>query len=277
MKFEMWSFWHILYMISPFIIFAGIYFFIRNKSKKEKENLGIILGVISILTLVVRNVDIFIRDGWDLEVIPLQVCHIGSLIAGLALITKKKWLISTAFCFNIIPAFLAMLFADALANYDTILKIRAQSYIWGHIFIIVCALYGVMVYLPKLTKKDLVKSLVFVGSMAIVAIICNSAFRAILGWESNYFYLYNYEGTPLKFLYNIVPSSTYGWFTINLFYVISLLAFFVLVFIGMFVVSNIIVNKLSKGVSRFEVKDNVVIKAKSNDNKQIDLEVTSDN
>ena len=277
MKFEMWSFWHILYMISPFIIFAGIYFFIRNKSKKEKENLGIILGVISILTLVVRNVDIFIRDGWDLEVIPLQVCHIGSLIAGLALITKKKWLISTAFCFNIIPAFLAMLIADALANYDTILKIRAQSYIWGHIFIIVCALYGVMVYLPKLTKKDLVKSLVFVGSMAIVAIICNSAFRAILGWESNYFYLYNYEGTPLKFLYNIVPSSTYGWFTINLFYVISLLAFFVLVFIGMFVVSNIIVNKLSKGVSRFEVKDNVVIKAKSNDNKQIDLEVTSDN
>ena len=113
--------------------------------------------------------------------------------------------------------------------------------------------------------------------MAVVAIICNSAFRATLGWEPNYFYLYNYDGTPLKFLYNIVPSSTYGWFTINWFYVISLLAFFVLVFIGMFVVSNVIVNKLSKGVSRFEVKNNAVIKAKSNDNKQIDLEVTSEN
>lgn len=277
MKFEMWSFWHILYMISPFIIFASIYYFIRNKSKKEKENLGIILGVISMLILVVRNIDIFIRSGWDLEVIPLQVCHIGSLIAGLALITKRKWLISTAFCFNIIPAFLAMLFADALANYDTILKIRPQTYIWGHIFIIVCALYGVMVYLPKLAKKDLVHALVFVGSMAVVAIVCNSAFRATLGWEPNYFYLYNYDGTPLKFLYNIVPSSTYGWFTINWFYVISLLAFFVLVFISLFAVSNIIVNKLSKGVSRFEVKNNVVIKAKSNDNKQIDLEVTSEN
>lgn len=277
MKFEMWSFWHILYMISPFIIFAGIYYFIRNKSKKEKENLGIILGVISVLILVVRNVDIYVRSGWDLEVIPLQVCHIGSLIAGLALITKRKWLISTAFCFNIIPAFLAMLFADALANYDTILKIRPQAYIWGHIFIIVCALYGVMVYLPKLAKKDLMHSLVFVGSMALIAIVCNSAFRATLGWEPNYFYLYNYDGTPLKFLYNIVPSSTYGWFTINWFYVISLLAFFVLVFISLFAVSNIIVNKLSKGVSRFEVKNNVVIKAKSNDNKQIDLEVTSDN
>ena len=204
MKFEMWSFWHILYMISPFIIFASIYYFIRNKSKKEKENLGIILGVISILILVARNIDIFIRSGWDLEVIPLQVCHIGSLIAGLALITKRKWLISTAFCFNIIPAFLAMLFADALANYDTILKIRPQAYIWGHIFIIVCALYGVMVYLPKLAKKDLMHSLVFIGGMSVVAIICNSSFRATLDWEPNYFYLYNYEGTPLKFLYNIV-------------------------------------------------------------------------
>ena len=131
--------------------------------------------------------------------------------------------------------------------------------------------------MPKLAKKDLIHSLVFVGSMALIANICNSAFRVSLGWEANYFYLYNYEGTPLKFLYNIVPSSTYGWFTINWFYVISLLAFFVLVFISLFAVSNIIVNKLSKGVSRFEVKNNVVIKAKSNDNKQIDLEVTSDN
>ena len=277
MKFEMWSFWHVIYMISPFIIFVGIYYFIRNKSKKEKENLGIILGVISILTLVVRNVDIFIRDGWDLEVIPLQVCHIGSLIAGLALITKKKWLISTAFCFNIIPAFLAMLFADALANYDTILKIRAQSYIWGHIFIIVCALYGVMVYLPKLTKKDLVKSLVFVGSMAIVAIICNSAFRAILGWESNYFYLYTYEGTPLKFLYTVAPSLTIGWFTINLFYVVSLLSFFVLVFIVMFGLSNMTVKKLSKETNKFDVKKEVIIKSRTKDNKQVILETNSEN
>ena len=246
MNFELWSFWHILYMLSPFIIFAAIYFLVRNKSDKTKDVLGIVLGSISIFILVIRNIDIFVRNGWDLEVIPLQVCHIGSVIAGLALIFKKKWLISTAVCFNTIPAFLAMIFADSLTNYDTLLKIRPQTYIWGHIFIIVCALYGLLIFLPKLTKKDLIHSIIFVGIMSFLAIVCNSAFRVLFEWEPNYFYLFDYTGTPLKFLYNALPASTYGWFTINWFYTLTLITVFVGVFIGLFYLSRLVVDKLTK-------------------------------
>ena len=244
MKFELWSFWHFLYMISPFIIFLIIYLLTKKMSEKNKYIIGIILGSISIFILIIRNIDIYIRSGWDLEVIPLQVCHIGSVIAGLALILKKKWLILTAFCFNLIPAFLAMLFADSLANYDTLLKIRPQTYIWGHIFIVVCALYGVLIYLPKLMKSDLIKAICFVSVMAVCAIICNSLFRVLLNWEPNYFYLYNYKGTPLKFLYNVCEMSTYGWFSINWFYTLTLLIVFIGVFIGMFYVCKLVINKI---------------------------------
>lgn len=245
MNFELWSIWHILYIISSGLIFSLIYFAVRNASEKSKYRLGVVLGVISLLILIIRNVDIYLRSGWDLEIIPLQVCHIGNLVTGFALITKRKWLLSTAFCFNAIPAFLATIFADSLANYDTLWKIRPQSYIWGHIFIIVCALYGIMVYLPKFTREDLYKSVAFVGVMALTAIICNSAFRATLGWEPNYFYLYNYKGTPLKFLYNVFPASTYGWFEINWFYSLTLILVFVAVFIGMFYLAKLIIEKLS--------------------------------
>lgn len=245
MVFKLWSVMHILYMLSPAILFCTIYFLIKKRTDKTKYIVGAVLGAVSILILVVRNVDIFVRSGWDLEIIPLQVCHIGSLIAGLALITKRKWMISTAFCFNLIPAFLAMVFADSLANYDTLLKIRPQTYIWGHIFIIVCALYGILVFLPKLTKKDLIYAISFVGSASVVAIICNSALRATLGWEPNYFYLYDYKGTPLKFLYNVLPSSTFGWFTINLFYTLTLFCVFVGVFIAMFMFASFIIRKRS--------------------------------
>lgn len=244
MNFEMWSIWHIIYMISPVLLFSILYLSIRNKSCKTKYKVGIILGIISIMILIVRNIDIYIRSGWDAEVVPLQVCHIGSLIAGFALIFKKKWLIITAFCFNVLPAFLSMVFADALVNYDTLLKIRPQTYIWGHIFIIVCALYGILVYLPKLTKKDLLNSIYFVSVMAIVAIVCNSVFRECFNFEPNYFYLFDYTGTPLKFLYSVFPSSTYGWFTINWFYVITLLFFFLLVFIFMYYIANVGIKKL---------------------------------
>lgn len=241
MKFEMWSIWHFLYIISPFIIFIALYFILKNRSNKVVNTVGYILGVISILILVIRNIDIFIRNGWDLEVVPLQVCHIGSIIVGLALILKRKWLILTAFCFNMLPAFLAMVFADSLANYDSIFKIRAQAYVWGHIFIIVGALYALLLYKPKFNKFDLYKSIAFVGVMAVVAIVCNSLFRKVLNWESNYFYLFNYEGTPLKFLYQVFPASKYGWFEINWFYSVVLLVFFIGVFIALYFIAKLLV------------------------------------
>ena len=234
MQFEMWSIGHFVYLLSPFIIFFLIYLLIKNRCEKSKKICGYILGIISILILIVRNVDIFTRSGWDVEIIPLQVCHIGSLISGLALLFDKKWLALTAFCFNMIPAFLAMVFADSLANYDTLLKIRPQTYIWGHIFIIVCALYALIVFRPKFNKTDLFKALSFVFVMASIAIVCNSLFRELFAWEPNYFYLFNYKGTPLKFLYSAFPSSVYGWFEINWFYSLTLLIVFVGVFIGLY-------------------------------------------
>lgn len=244
MKFALWSIWHLLYMCSPFVMFFIIYISSKKWSDKTKYTVGCILGTISVFILIVRNIDIYDRSGWCVDVIPLQVCHIGSLVSGLSLILKKKWLILTSFCFNMIPAFLAMVFADSLANYDTLWKIRPQTYIWGHIFIVICALYGILVYRSRFKKKDLYLSLAFVGSTAILAIVCNSLFRALFNWEPNYFYLFNYKGTPLKFLYQAFPSSVYGWFEINWFYTLVLLVVFVCVFIGLYFVAKLITQKL---------------------------------
>lgn len=243
MKFEMWSIWHFLYITSPFVIFLIIYLLSKKKNDKTKNIIGYVLGAISLFIIVIRNIDIYLRSGWGTEVIPLQVCHIGSIIAGLSLILKKKWLIATVVCFNMIPAFLAMVFADSLANYDTLLAIRPQTYVWGHIFIIIGALYGLLVYLPEFTRNDLLSSLIFVSIMCITAILCNSIFRTVLNWEPNYFYLFNYKGTPLKFLYSIFPSSNYGWFEINWFYVLILILFFTIVFVILFYISKIVVKK----------------------------------
>lgn len=239
MKFEMWSIIHILYILSPFILFGLIYLCMRKANDKLKYFVGFIIGTISLFIIIIRNVDIYLRSGWGVEVIPLQVCHIGSIIVGLALILKRKWLLLVSFCFNMIPAILAMVFADSLANYDTILKIRPQTYIWGHIFIVVGALYGIFVYHNKFNKKDLFKSLIFVACCLTTAIICNSGFRAWLNWEPNYFYLFNYKGTPLKFLYNIIPASNYGWFEINWIYTSTLVIVFVIVYMLLYFVTKI--------------------------------------
>lgn len=242
MKFEMWSLWHYVYLAMPFIMLVFLWLFTRKATDKARYIVGIIIGLISIGIIVIRNVDIYLRQGWDLEVIPLQVCHIGSIIVGLALIFRKKWLLLTAFCFNVIPAILAMVFADSLANYDTILKIRPQTYIWGHIFIVVGAVYGVVAYSKEFKRKDMCLSLLFVFICLVAGIVCNNTFRLWFGWEPNYFYLYNYKGTPLSFLYNVIPTSTYGWFAINWVYTGTLIAVFVVVYLMLYFVAK----KLSK-------------------------------
>ena len=238
MNFEMWSIWHILYIISPFIIVSAILFLIKKSSNKTKYVIGIILGVLSLIIILIRNIDILINSGWNEEVIPFQVCHIGSIVVGLALILKKKWLILVSFCFNMIPAILAMIFADALVNYDTLLKIRPQTYIWGHIIIVVGALYALLTYNNNFTKKDLSCSLIFVSVALFIAIFSNTAFRVWFDWSPNYFYLYNYKGTPLSFLYNATPNTVIGLFEINLLYTFTLIFVFVAVYLTLYYIAN---------------------------------------
>lgn len=238
MKFEMWSVMHILYLMLPIAILLVLWLFLNNASGRCKYIVGIFIGLISISIIVLRNVDIYLRDGLNAEVIPLQVCHIGSLVVGFALITRNKSLLITAFCFNLIPAILAMVFADALANYDTILKIRPQTYIWGHIFIVVGAIYGICAYKREFNKKDVMGSLFCVFICLAGALVCNNAFRHYLSWTPNYFYLYDYKGTPLKFLYDIIPASTYGWFLINWVYVGVLVAVFIFAYLILYFIAR---------------------------------------
>ena len=233
MVFEMWSFWHFLYMLSPFLFIALLYFVGKRVNERVRDVISLVLGILSFAVLITRNVDIYVRCGVDLEIIPLQVCHVGNIVTGLALTLKKRWLLITSFCFNMIPAYLAMIFADSLANYSTLLAIRPQSYIWGHILIVVTAVWGIMVYKPKPTRRDAILSLSLVSGILVTAITANSALRLIEGWEPNYFYLYNYKGTPLKFLYEPFPTLNIGWFSINPVYVLVLVVVFLAVYFAL--------------------------------------------
>ena len=94
--------------------------------------------------------------------------------------------------------------------------------------------------------------MIFVGSASLVAIICNSLFRTTLGWEPNYFYIYDYSGTPLKFLYNATPTSSYGWFSINWLYTLTLIAVFVGLFIGLFMLAKFLVQLVEKHNAELE-------------------------
>lgn len=238
MKFDMWGIEHFLYLLSPFIILGILYLILRNKSYKIRYITGVIIGIISLLILVIRNIDIYVRNGFDPELIPLQVCHIGNIFVFISLVFRSKIATSVAWTLNLFAAYCAMIFADSLANYDSILCIRAQAYVWGHIFIVVGAIYAVMFKIVRIDLKSFISGVAVLFVLLIPAIILNSYFNDVMGESINYFYMYDYKGTPLKFLY-IGNRSQYGWFTINWTYSILLFLAFVVILFLIYLTQNL--------------------------------------
>lgn len=239
MQFEMWSFWHFLLMLSPAIVIVPLYFILRNRSYKTKYIVGIVIGVISLLILLIRNIDIYLRNGFDPEIIPIQVCHFGNIMVFIALVFRSKVATSILWSLNMLAAFSSLVFADSLANYSNVLSIRAQAYIWGHLFIVVGALYAVCLKIVRIDFKSFMIGLGVLFILLIPAIILNSYFRDVLGKGINYFYIYDSKGVPFEFLY-IGERAKYGWFTINWIYTISLISIFGIVMYGIYNLQKLI-------------------------------------
>lgn len=241
MQFEMWGFWHYLYIASPFIILTLLYLLLKNKSQKTKYIVGVIIGVISLAILTTRNVDIVMRNGFDPQAIPLQVCHFGNIMVFLALIFKNKTLGAIAFCLNLPYAFSSLVMADTLAGYSPITwtHIRAQAYIWGHLFIVIGAVYPVMLGIIKFKLKHMLKGMLVVAIMFVVGMLMNLLLNG-LGWGINYFYAFDSGGVPFGFMENLAPklnimfknNSTlfvaWDWLYSTLIFVLGIISFFIM-------------------------------------------------
>ena len=233
MKFEMWSIWHILLILSPFIVMPILYFSLKNKSYKTRYIVGVVIGVISLAILIIRNVDIYLSHGFDPEIIPLQVCHFGNIMVFISLVFRSKIATSILWSLNLLAAFSSLIVADALEGYQTIFCIRAQAYIWGHLFIVIGALYSVCLKIVRIDFKSFLWGILVIILLLIPSIILNSYFNDVLGYNINYFYIYDSRGVPFEFLY-IGDRAKYGWFTINWIYTLSLSAIFGVILYGIY-------------------------------------------
>lgn len=220
--FQMWSVWHILFILSPFLIFIILYFSLRKTSLKTRYIVGVVIGVLNTLVLVVRNIDLMIKPGFDPEIIPLQVCHLGNIFALIALTSQNKIFSAVLWSLNLPTALIAIVYASALTNYPIMWAIRPLSYILGHIFIVVAALYVVGLKLVKLDLKSFLWGTLITFGLMVVATVLNCYFNDKFDYGDyrpdytiNMFYMYDSRGTPLGFLYNLGKRYTYGWFSIN--------------------------------------------------------------
>ena len=221
----MWSPFHFVYIASPFVIIAALWLILRKRSEKTRYIVGAVIGCISLSVLLMRNIDIFVREGFDPEIIPLQVCHFGNIAVFIALVFKNKTAGAVAWCLNLICAFCSLVVADSLAGYESFFMIRAQGYFWGHLFIVLGALYAVLFGIVKIDRKSFLIGVGCVFLLFIPSLILNAYFRNTAVSDTiNYFYIFDSHGIPFEVFYDLGVMRYYGWFSINYVYVAFIIA-----------------------------------------------------
>ena len=228
MTFTMWSLGHILMILAPIVFTVLLHYLTRNYDYEKKRQLGIKLSWIAVHILFLRNIEIFIIRGYefDVELVPLQICHFANFVLLFAFMKDNKTAFGLAFTLNLLAAYLSILFADGLQNYSSILNFRGQAYIWGHIIIVVITAWAFMNNFVVLTKKIYVRTLKLIGVLYVSSLFFNNLFGMFTEKYSNYFYTNHPEkGTPLEWFWNWGTEIDLGGFKFNIIYLIGTAAF----------------------------------------------------
>lgn len=223
MTFQMWSWFHYLFIASPFIFAILLFFVFKKKTYEEKRKIGVILSIIAIIILILRNIEIYVKSGYipNEELIPLQICHFANFVLLFAFLKDNKVLFALAFCLNLPAAMMSIIFANGLENYSTLLNFRGMAYLWGHMLIVAMTLWAVASGFVKITKKTLGQTMVLMVILYIVGLVINNIFNTLFGFHANYFYTLKPEnGTPLELFFNWGKMYVIGWFKVNPIYMI---------------------------------------------------------
>lgn len=238
--FKMWSAFHYLFILSPFIFTVIFHFAFRKLNQDKKRLVGIVLSVLAVVILLLRNGEIFIKSGYKLdpEIIPLQICHFANFVLLFAFWKKSDVLFVLAFCLNLPAALISIVFANSLENYSTLVSFRAQAYLWGHMLIVSITLWALFNDFIHIGKKSLIKTLIVMAAIYLLAIPVNTIMEALSDEKSNYFYaLYPEEETPLETFYEMSEPVTILGMTFRPLYLVltALLGFvIVMVFYGFY-------------------------------------------
>lgn len=223
MTFVMWSFWHYFFMLSPFIVLIPLYFYTKNKDTQTLKRIGIGLSTLAIIILLLRNIEIWIRNdfAFDIEMIPLQICHFANFVLLIAFITNKQSWFNFSLLLNLPAAYVSIIFANSLSNYSTIVSFRGFAYIFGHMLLVTIPLWFYLVGFVKLDMKQFIKTLQLVGIFYIVSIFINNLMYVLFNQYSNYFYSLKPEsGTPLEIFYSLGSDIYIGTFKFNPIYLL---------------------------------------------------------
>lgn len=204
--FHLFGLTHILSIVIPILI-GVIFILFANKYPHKRKRISILLASTIVLIRSVRYVfDIYLGVFQIQDLLSLHVCHIDLILLVICLLKPNKQIFTFIFLVGI-PAALSVAFMPGKIHPAPGL-LRAVFFIMSHTMLCMGAIYLLIVYQFKITKKHLIFYYIF----SFIGLIVIYLFNILT--HSNFMYLIAApSGTVLEVLY-----STFGPF----FYIVSI-------------------------------------------------------
>lgn len=232
---------HILWVLTIFGLFIGIYFAFRNKSKEVRYAVCIFLS----LYLFYHYNSMYLM-GFQMRRIPLQLCNLGSYFVLISLLIRKKPFFDFVFLANVPGALIAFLVPSPDVN-QGVFSFWGKHFYIEHTWVFVIPLLAVAFKLFERPNKKSIKNFfigfsIYFAVCAIFGVIANCFLMKPGSYffnSVNYFYLFDNTVVDilpfLKFTKNVaITWSDYTFYPIYMIVVYILFGTFSMAIMGIY-------------------------------------------
>lgn len=248
LRFKNFTIWHALAIIILAAFTICGYYFLKNKSGRDRNAW---LGAMAVILLIQYHSkdSVIMGDGYNvyhtvLACVPLFICNIGVYIASLSVFARKKFLYETAFFVHAAGALSVFVYfgKDEMSNYGIFCSYSILFFTLTHALLFALSVLPSALGQYKFKWRDCAAPLVYYFIVIILASVCSALVTsASMTWhtEDGYYLteselIYpNYAFTQINPLpFEIPPVWTLKiWnYDLNMLYILGLYAVYVALF-----------------------------------------------
>ncbi|HLR51985.1 MAG TPA: TIGR02206 family membrane protein [Candidatus Avamphibacillus sp.] len=169
-QFHMWGITHLLTICVMIILFIGIYKY-RKALTSHRRSIRLTVGWLLIGSRLSLDIWYVTTDQWTVQSsLPLELCSISSLLAGVMLLTKSEFLFEVLYFIAIGGAMMAIITPDLYFGFP---QYRYLQFFIDHFLLILAPLLMIWLYDYKLTWHSIFKSFLFLNGLAAAVFVVN--------------------------------------------------------------------------------------------------------
>lgn len=166
--FQMGQFIHIVTLLIIVMIYSLIYIS-RHQLRPHRKFIRQTVGIMLILSRISLDIWYLTTGTWSIQhALPIELCSIASLAAGVMLLTKNHFLFETFYFIGIAGAIQAMLTPDLHYGFP---QFRYLQFFMDHFLLILAPLLMIWLYDYTISKFSILKAFLMINGLALLIFI----------------------------------------------------------------------------------------------------------